>query len=57
LTVNKIIVAYAAVIFGIEPVYKDIKGNWLSLGDYVVVRRVATSESYKRKGVDAKLFN
>jgi len=54
---DKIIVAYAAIIFGIEPVYNDIKGSWLSLGDYVVVHRVATSENWKGKGVATKLFS
>ena len=56
LTDNDIIVAYAAIIFGIEPAYEEIKGNWLSNDDYVVVHRVATSDAYKGKGVATKLF-
>lgn len=53
---NEIIVAYAAIIFGKEASYEEIKGHWLSNGDYVVVHRVATSEIYKGKGVATKLF-
>jgi GNAT superfamily N-acetyltransferase len=50
------IVAYAAIIFDIEPAYTDIKGKWLSNGDYVVVHRVATSNAVKGKGVATYLF-
>jgi len=53
---NNIIVAYAAIIFGIEPTYIDIKGTWLSNKDCVVVHRVATSEDHKGKGIATKLF-
>jgi len=56
LTENNIVIAYAAIIFGLEPAYKDIKGSWLSDGNYVVVHRVATSEKYKGKGIATKLF-
>jgi GNAT superfamily N-acetyltransferase len=48
--------AYAAIIFGIEPAYNDITGEWLSDGDYVVIHRVATSETYKGKGIATQLF-
>jgi GNAT superfamily N-acetyltransferase len=53
---NNIIMAYAAIIFGIEPTYQEIKGNWLSDDPYVVVHRVATSEMHKGKGIATKLF-
>ena len=53
---NNAIVAYAAIIFGIEPAYNDIKGRWLTDDDYVVVHRVATSNAVKRKGVATHLF-
>jgi hypothetical protein len=53
---NNVIIAYAAIIFGVEPAYNDIKGNWLTNGDYVVVHRVATSNAVKRKGVATRLF-
>jgi GNAT superfamily N-acetyltransferase len=56
ITDNDIIIAYAAIIFGVEPAYTEIKGQWLTHGDYVVVHRVATSNSVKGQGVATKLF-
>lgn len=53
---NNAIVAYAAIIFDIEPAYQDIEGKWLTDGDYVVVHRVATSGLAKGKGIATKLF-
>ena len=53
---NGIIVAYAAIIFGIEPTYNEIKGKWLSNGNYAAVHRVATSDEFKGKGIATKLF-
>jgi GNAT superfamily N-acetyltransferase len=53
---NKVVIAYAAIIFGIEPAYSDIKGKWLTNDDYVVVHRVATSNAAKGKGVATNLF-
>jgi hypothetical protein len=56
ITDNNVIIAYAAIIFGIEPAYNEIKGQWLTKGDYVAVHRVATSNSVKGQGVATKLF-
>jgi GNAT superfamily N-acetyltransferase len=56
LTDDHIIIAYAAIIFGVEPAYNDIKGKWLTSGDYVFIHRVAVSDAVKRKGVATKLF-
>lgn len=53
---NTGVVAYAAIIFGIDPTYTDIKGQWITNGDYVVVHRVATSNVVKGKGVATHLF-
>jgi GNAT superfamily N-acetyltransferase len=50
------VVAYAAIIFGVEPNYAKITGKWLSEGDYAVVHRVATAEAVKGKGVATQLF-
>ena len=50
------VIAYAAIIFGIEPAYNDIDGKWLTNGDYVAIHRVATSDAAKGKGVATKLF-
>lgn len=53
---NNVIIAYAAIIFGKEPAYEKIDGQWLSNGDYVVVHRVATSNAVKGKGIATRLF-
>lgn len=53
---NEIIIAYAAIIFGVEPAYEEIDGKWLSNGNYVVVHRVATADAVKGKGVATHLF-
>jgi len=53
---NNVIIAYAAIIFGVEPAYNDIKGEWLTDNDYAVVHRVATSNTVKGKGIATHLF-
>lgn len=53
---NERIIAYAAIIFDIEPAYTTIEGKWLTHQNYVVVHRVAVSDSMKRKGIAKKLF-
>jgi GNAT superfamily N-acetyltransferase len=50
------IIAYAAIIFDIEPAYEEINGKWLTNGDYVVVHRVATSDAVKGRGIATQLF-
>ncbi len=50
------IIAYAAIIFEIEPAYTDIVGEWLTNGEYVVIHRVATSNKVKGKGIATRLF-
>lgn len=56
LVANNEIIAYAAIIFGVEPAYNNIEGRWLTYGDYVVVHRVAIANKMKRKGVATHLF-
>jgi len=53
---NNEVVAYAAIIFDIEPAYNDIDGKWLTNGDYVAIHRVATSDAAKGKGVATQLL-
>jgi GNAT superfamily N-acetyltransferase len=53
---NNEVIAYAAIISGVEPAYNDIKGKWLTNDDYVVVHRVATSNEVKGKGLATHLF-
>ncbi len=53
---NDQILAYAAIIFDIEPAYTDIEGKWLTDEDYVVVHRVATSNEAIGKGIATHVF-
>lgn len=53
---NGSLIAYSAVIFGIDPAYKDIKGKWLTEGDYVVMHRIATPDCVKGRGIGTLLF-
>lgn len=53
---NEIIIAYAAIIFEVEPAYNEIQGNWLTNDDYIVIHRVATSNLVKGKGIATELF-
>lgn len=53
---NREVIAYAAIIFDLEPAYNNIKGKWLTNDDYAVVHRVATSNLVKGKGVATHLF-
>lgn len=56
LTDNQLIIAYAAIIFDIEPAYETIEGKWLTNGKYVVLHRVAVENSLKQKGVATQMF-
>lgn len=51
------IAAYAAVVFdGGEPAYEELKGEWLSHGEYVVVHRLAVADEYKRRGIATRFM-
>jgi GNAT superfamily N-acetyltransferase len=54
---DEMIIAYSAIIFGVESAYNDIIGQWLTHGDYVVVHRVATANAVKGRGVGTHLLN
>lgn len=51
------IAAYAALIFDVESAYKNIEGKWLSLGDYLVLHRVAVSDDFAGKGLAKLIFS
>jgi len=53
---NRLIIAYAAIVFNEEPTYEVINGAWLSNQPYVVVHRVATQHALKGKGIATQLF-
>lgn len=51
-----VIVAYAAIVSGIDSNYIEIKGKWLSNDEYLTVHRVAVTNNRKDKGVATQLF-
>lgn len=51
------IIAYAAVVFGAESAYNEIRGKWLTDGEYAVVHRVARSAaSAASKGIGTRFI-
>lgn len=53
---NDAVIAYAAIIAGVEPAYTDIIGKWLTDGGYIAIHRVATHNAVKGRGVASILF-
>ncbi len=51
-----IVAGYAAILFNDEPAYEQLKGTWLTNGDFAVVHRVAISDDYLGKGLAQKIF-
>lgn len=56
LTIDSDVAGYCALLINDEPAYADIKGQWLTDGDFVVYHRVALSEKYVGKGLAAKML-
>lgn len=54
---NGEVVGYGAVVYSGEPAYGHIDGKWLSDGRYVVVHRLAVSQSVKGKGLGRAFMN
>lgn len=50
------IMGYTAILINDEPAYDDIKGAWLTTGDFVVVHRLAVSDGYLGKGLAQKML-
>jgi GNAT superfamily N-acetyltransferase len=53
---DNIVAGYAAILINDEPAYEQLKGAWLTNGDFVVVHRVAISDDYLGKGLAQKIF-
>lgn len=49
-------VAYGAVVFGTDPTYRVIDGQWLNEDPYAVIHRLAVSEAYKHRGIATCFF-
>ena len=50
------ILGYCALLINDEPQYNNIKGKWLTNGDFVVFHRIAISEKHLRKGLAKMLI-
>jgi GNAT superfamily N-acetyltransferase len=50
------IAGYCALFINDEPAYKDIEGQWLTTGDFVVFHRLAVAETHVGKGLAKKIF-
>lgn len=51
LTYGDTIVGYCSVLINDEPAYVDIKGKWITDGDFVVFHRIAIAEEHLGKGL------
>jgi GNAT superfamily N-acetyltransferase len=56
LTNGNEIIGYCAILINDEPAYANIKGKWLTDGDFVVYHRVAISENYSGRGLAQKML-
>jgi GNAT superfamily N-acetyltransferase len=50
------IAGYVALLINDEPAYEDIKGKWLTSGDFVVYHRVAISDEFLGQGLAQQLL-
>ncbi|MDO5105479.1 GNAT family N-acetyltransferase [Capnocytophaga sp.] len=55
-TQNGTVLGYVAIIFGEEPAYEAIEGEWLSQSPYVVVHRMAVAAQAKGKGLGSQML-
>lgn len=49
-------VAYCAIAFGGEPSYDALDGQWISVGPYAVVHRMAVDLQYRGQGMAHRFF-
>lgn len=56
LEANNKIAGYMALLINDEPEYANLKGKWLSDGDFVVFHRLAVASGFLGKGVARQLF-
>ena len=50
------VIAYSAISFDEDPAYKNISGKWLTDAPYIVIHRIAVSDTMKNKGIATCLF-
>lgn len=51
------ILGYCAVLINDEPEYANIRGEWITHADFVVMHRVAVSEKHLGKGLAQRIFD
>ena len=56
LTSDEKIIASTALIFNNEPTYDVIDGAWLSLGDFLVIHRMAVADEVLGRGIASHFF-
>lgn len=56
LTDGDSIVGYTAMLIDDEPAYREIKGKWLTNGNFIVYHRVAISEDFVGRGLSKKIL-
>lgn len=54
---DDVVAAYCAVLINDEPEYANIKGKWLTEGDFVVFHRVAVSDQFLGRGLSKVMLN
>lgn len=50
------VIAYSAISFDEDPAYKSISGKWLTESPYIVIHRIAVSDTMKNKGIATKML-
>lgn len=51
------VIAYSAISFDEDPAYKSISGKWLTESPYIVIHRIAVSDTMKNKGIATKMLH
>jgi GNAT superfamily N-acetyltransferase len=57
LTVDEVVAGYAAILINDEPAYNELKGNWITNGDFVVLHRLAVSDQFLGQGIAQKMLH
>ncbi len=56
MTIEETVIGYAAILINDEPAYHELKGKWLTNGDFLVIHRLAISDDYLGQGLAKKIL-
>lgn len=56
LTIDDAVAGYAAILINDEPAYHELKGSWITNGDFVVLHRLAVSDQFLGQGIAQKML-